>query len=155
MSRQRCLINSVLEQKSPTDLIANFQSVAQATKDNVDTNIPQQVLPALAALAGDGFSLQSIAFDPSLPDPSEKDGKFNTARPDVEYMRKVVQDAINPPAPAPTTAAAAPTTTQPESAATSGSDVSAEGAAVPSDLSQSCAVTAAGATDQGTDTGGN
>ncbi|SDG62419.1 transcriptional attenuator, LytR family [Pseudonocardia oroxyli] len=158
MSRQRCLINSVLEQKSPADLIANFQSVATATKENVDTNIPQQVLPALAALAGEGFSLQSIAFDPSLPDPSEPDGKFNTGRPDVEYMRRVVQEALDPPAPAPTSAAApsAPTTSpRAESTATSGSDETAEGRAAPSDLAQSCAATAAGATDQGPDTGGN
>jgi LCP family protein required for cell wall assembly len=152
MSRQRCLINSVLAQKSPTDLIANFQSVAQATKDNVDTNIPQAVLPALAALAGDGFSLQSIAFDPSLPDPNEPDGKFNTSRPDVKYMRKVVQDAINPPAAAPTTTAA-PTPSKAESAKTSGSDETAEGKAAPTSLAQSCAVTASGATAGSADTG--
>ena len=156
MSRQRCLINAVLEQKSPTDLIANFQAVAQATKDNVDTNLPQEVLPALASLASDGFSLQSIAFDPSLPDPNEPDGRFDTGRPDVEYMQQVVRDALNPPAPV----AAAPTTTDaPESAATSGSDETDAGTAAPTALSESCAVTAAGATDasegSGSDTGGN
>ncbi|WP_345419558.1 LCP family protein, partial [Pseudonocardia xishanensis] len=165
MSRQRCLINAVLEQKSPTDLIANFQAVAQATKDNVDTNLPQAVLPALASLAGEGFSLQSIAFDPSLPDPNEPDGRFDTGRPDVEYMQKVVREAIDPPAvaatPAPTTTApttTAPTTTDaPETAATSGSDETAAGTAAPTALSESCAVTAAGATDPGGDpaTGGN
>ncbi|WP_181782428.1 LCP family protein, partial [Pseudonocardia pini] len=96
MSRQRCLINAVLEQKSPTDLITRFQSVAQATKDNVDTNLPQEVLPALATLAGDGFSLQSISFDPSLPDPNESDGRFDTGRPDVEYMQQVVRDGPVP-----------------------------------------------------------
>jgi polyisoprenyl-teichoic acid--peptidoglycan teichoic acid transferase len=114
MGRQRCLLQTILKQKSPTDMLTNFQSVAAATTNSVSTNIPQAVLPALAALAGDGgVSLESVSFDPSLPDPSEKDGHFSTGDPNFSYMRLVVQDAINrPPAPAapPTSAAAAPTT---------------------------------------------
>ncbi|QYN34231.1 LCP family protein [Pseudonocardia sp. DSM 110487] len=114
MGRQRCLLQSILSQKSPTDMLANFQSVATATTNSVSTNIPQAVLPALAALGGNGISLESVSFDPSLPDPSTKDGNFSTADPNFRYMRRVVQDAINrpPPPPAPPTnaAAAAPTT---------------------------------------------
>ncbi len=115
MGRQRCLIRSILEQKSPTDLLANFQSVAAATTNSVSTNIPQQVLPALMSLAGgDGsLALESVSFDPNLPDPDENNGKFNTGQPDFPYMRKVVQDAINrdPSARPPPTTSAAPTTT--------------------------------------------
>lgn len=96
MGRQRCLLQNLLTQKSPTDILVNFQAVANATTDSVSTNIPQAVLPSLAALAGeDTVRLESIAFDPSLPDPSRPDGKFSTARVNTEYMREVVQRAIN------------------------------------------------------------
>jgi LCP family protein required for cell wall assembly len=112
MGRQRCLLQTILQQKSPADMLTNFQSVASATTNSVSTNIPQAVLPALAALAGNGISLESVSFDPSLPDPSEDNGHFSTGDPNFPYMRRVVQDAINrPPAPpAPPTSAAAPTT---------------------------------------------
>ncbi|HXV94657.1 MAG TPA: LCP family protein [Pseudonocardia sp.] len=105
MGRQRCLIQYVLDQKSPADLLTNFQGVARATTDSVSTNIPQRVLPALVALAGDtgsgGIPLESVSFDPNLPDPSEPDGQFNTGRPNFPYMREVVQKAITAPPPPP------------------------------------------------------
>jgi polyisoprenyl-teichoic acid--peptidoglycan teichoic acid transferase len=118
MGRQRCLLQSILQQKSPTDVITNFQDIAAATTDNVSTNIPQQVLPALVSLAGDQtLSLESVSFDPNLPDPSRSDGKFDTGHVDVAYMRQVVQESIDhkpgaaPAAPTtPPTTSAAPTT---------------------------------------------
>ncbi|NMH95687.1 LCP family protein, partial [Pseudonocardia bannensis] len=95
MGRQRCLIQAVLDQQSPADLLTNFQSVAAVATENVITNIPQDVLPKLVSLAGGGgVHLESVAFDPSLPDPSQRDGHFNTGRPDPEFMRQVVNAAI-------------------------------------------------------------
>src|SRR5690606_28796902 len=79
--------------------------------NSVSTNIPHEVLPALAALAGNGISLESVSFDPSLPDPSTRVGHFSTANPNFRYMRQVVQDSINrPPAPPAPPTSAAPTT---------------------------------------------
>jgi LCP family protein required for cell wall assembly len=135
MGRQRCLIQYVLDQKSPTDLLTNFQAVARATTDSIRTNIPREVLPALVSLAGgSGFTLESIAFDPNLPDPNTDSGRFNTYDPDVPYMRQVVRDAITrpvEPAGAPgagpaATPSAAPTAepADDESAAGSGSSAS-------------------------------
>ena len=96
MGRQRCLLQNILTQKSPTDVLANFRGVAAATTNSVSTNIPQAVLPALATLAGsDTLTLESLSFDPDLPDPEEPNGRFNTGHPDFPYMRKVVQDAIH------------------------------------------------------------
>jgi polyisoprenyl-teichoic acid--peptidoglycan teichoic acid transferase len=109
MGRQRCLLQTILTQKQPTDVLTNFQGIAAATTNSIATNIPQEVLPALAGLAGQpgGISLESVSFDPTLPDPEEPSGHFNTGDPNFPYMRQVVQDAINrPPAPA---ASAAPT----------------------------------------------
>jgi LCP family protein required for cell wall assembly len=104
MGRQRCLLQNLLSQKSAADVLTNFQEIASATTDSVATNVPQEVLPALIALAGDGGSLnlESVSFDPNLPDPEENDGRFNTGDPNFPYMREVVQDAIDDaPQPAP------------------------------------------------------
>ena len=121
MGRQRCLLQSMLQQKSPADVITRFQDIAAATSNSVATNIPQEVLGALVALAGDKpLALQSISFDPNLPDPNERDGRFNTSRVDVSYMREVVQNAFAAPAPAPppTTTQAPPTTASRRAGAT-------------------------------------
>ena len=122
MGRQRCLLQSLLQQKSPTDVITHFQEIATATTNSVSTNIPQEVLGALVSLAGDKpLALQSIAFDPSLPDPNQPDGRFNPSRVDVDYMRQVVQDAFaaTAPAPAPTpTPTPAPTSSRRATTAT-------------------------------------
>ena len=91
MGRQRCLLQNILTQKSPTDVLTNFRAVAAATTNSVSTNIPQAVLPALVTLAGvDTLTLESLSFDPNLPDPEEPNGRFNTGHPDFPYMREVV-----------------------------------------------------------------
>jgi LCP family protein required for cell wall assembly len=109
MSRQRCLLQTILKQKSPTDVLTRFQDIAAVTTNNVATNIPQEVLPQLATLAGEqSVALESVSFDPNLPDPHEQDGKFNSSHVDIDYMRQVVQNAITAPPP---TTAPAPTST--------------------------------------------
>jgi polyisoprenyl-teichoic acid--peptidoglycan teichoic acid transferase len=102
--------------------------VATATTNSVATNIPQQVLPALVKVADDAgtVNLESVSFDPSLADPSEPNGRFDTARPDYALMKQVVRDTIAGPPPPPVASAptspstaprggraAAPTTTRP------------------------------------------
>jgi polyisoprenyl-teichoic acid--peptidoglycan teichoic acid transferase len=149
MGRQRCLMQYLIDQKSPLDVLKNFQAVASATTNSVSTNIPQEVLPALMTLAGKAKShpLKSIAFDPSLPDPGQPDGKFNTGRPDFSYMRKVVRDAISPAAPrssaaaAPTTTTPPPTTTRKPSnsrATTPSTPPTSQTAALPTSLGDTC-----------------
>jgi LCP family protein required for cell wall assembly len=110
MGRQRCLLKTILDQKSAADILTNFQGIASATSNSVSTNVPQEVLPALISLAGGNGSinLDSVSFDPSLPDPDSDGGKFSTANPDVAFMRKVVQDAFTD---APKPAAQAPKAT--------------------------------------------
>ena len=108
MGRQRCMIQSILNQTSPTELVANFQSVASATTANVATNIPRQVLPALLSIADEPLALESVAFDPNLPDPDEPDGRFDTGDPDFSYMRQVVRETLARDSTAPSSAAASP-----------------------------------------------
>ncbi|MET0188174.1 MAG: LCP family protein, partial [Pseudonocardia sediminis] len=122
MGRQRCLIQAVINEKSPAELLTRFQAIAAATKDTVYTDMPQQVLPALAVLADDGFRLESIAFDPTLPDPNASSGQFDTANPDVSYMQEVAQKAIADPPPPPAPGAA--TSPAPSSSASPSSESS-------------------------------
>lgn len=44
MHRQRCVLGAVVEQASPLSILRNFGSIAQAIKDNVSTDIPQDRL---------------------------------------------------------------------------------------------------------------
>jgi LCP family protein required for cell wall assembly len=44
MHRQRCVLGAVLDQTNPAEVIANFGSLAQAIKDNVSTDIPEDRL---------------------------------------------------------------------------------------------------------------
>jgi LCP family protein required for cell wall assembly len=117
MARQRCLINAVLTQKSPADVLTHFRSVAAATADSVTTDIPQSLLPALLTLADEQPPrLRAVSFDPDLPDPDAADGRFDPARPDVAFMRRVVGNAlfrrpatpVDRPAPRPGAAPTAP-----------------------------------------------
>ncbi|GAY08178.1 cell envelope-related transcriptional attenuator [Pseudonocardia sp. N23] len=143
MGRQRCLIQAVLDQKSPASLLSNFQSVARVATQNIHTNMPQDLLPPLVELLTDnGVDLNSVTFDPSLPDPSERDGRFNPGDPDVRFMQQVVQSSLDGRAlPTPSTTAsrsrtgqgtATPTTTAPPNAPVSlASSCSASDSPVP------------------------
>lgn len=120
MGRQRCLLQTILKEKSPADVLTHFQGIAAATTNSVDTNIPQAVLPQLVKLAGGrSTTLDSVSFDPNLPDPAEPDGKFDTGHVDIDYMRQVVQDAITapPPSSAPRSTAPPHSTVPPASTA--------------------------------------
>lgn len=143
MGRQRCLIQAVLDQKSPASLLSNFQSVAKVATENIHTNMPQDLLPPLVELLTDnGVNLSSVTFDPSLPDPSERDGRFNPGDPDVRYMQQVVRSSIEGrPLTTPSTTAsrsrsgtstATPTTPPPNSPVSLASSCSASDSPVPS-----------------------
>ena len=99
MARQRCLLQAVLEQKEPTDLLAHFQALARAATASVRTNIPAGVLPALAALAArQSAELVSVSFDPHLADPLAEGNHFSTADPDPALHSTDGQRGSRPPA---------------------------------------------------------
>jgi LCP family protein required for cell wall assembly len=111
MRRQRCLIDAVLTQNSPTELLVRFRSIAAATSGSVRTDIPRSLLPALVTLVDehDPLRLRTISFDPELPAPTEPGGSFRPARPDVAYMRKVVSEATSGPPPSAAPSSGTPT----------------------------------------------
>ena len=148
MGRQRCLLQYVLQQKIPADLLTNFQGVAAATTDSVSTNIPRQVLPALVKVADSAgtVALESVSFDPNLADPSERDGRFDTTRPDPAFMQRVVRDTIAGPTAAAVPSSAPPTAARSSATARSRATVDDEAPASgrpeptkgPTSLAQSC-----------------
>jgi LCP family protein required for cell wall assembly len=97
MARQRCLIDAVLTQNRPVDVVTHFQSVAEAAANSITTNIPQTLLPALLTLADEHrpLHLQAISFDPNLPDPTGPHDRFNPAEPDIPYMRRLISAALS------------------------------------------------------------
>ena len=117
MARQQCLIRAVVQQANPTTVLTNYESLAKAGQNIIETDVPNHQLPALLQLAlhvqRQGSQVESYQFQ------NEVDG-FSTVRPDWELVHQRVQAALNPPAPstetpgtpAPpeTTAPAAPTT---------------------------------------------
>ena len=47
MDRQRCVINAIIKQANPTNMLARYEQIAKASKDIVRTDIPQEVLPLM------------------------------------------------------------------------------------------------------------
>jgi len=45
MHRQRCVLEAVASQTSPTELLLRFGSIAEALKRSLDTDIPEELLP--------------------------------------------------------------------------------------------------------------
>jgi len=100
VGRQRCLIGAVVREADPTNVLINYQRVLNSAPGAVSTDIPRETLPALVKV---GFRVksqpvESLAFVPPLVP--------NTARPDFDRIRALVQEAIarsdaGPPEPTP------------------------------------------------------
>lgn len=131
MERQRCVLNAVVEQASPANLLANYLDLAATAEDIISTDAPYQLFPAFLELAGKVQStpVRTLPFtDQVIPD---------RANPDFDEIRRLVQTSLDPPpvttAPPPTippTTTAPGETTDPSETATPTIDPSA---AVPAD----------------------
>ena len=90
MDRQRCVINAIIDQANPANMLTRYEKIARAGSDIVFTDIPREVLPLMVDLSlrvKDG-NVRSIVFK------TGSDG-FVSARPDFPQMRKRVDAAIN------------------------------------------------------------
>ena len=90
MARQRCTITAIIDAADPVTVLRQYQDLASATEDIVETDIPQAALDDFVDL---GFlvkdaDVRSLIFDPDLIDP---------AHPNYHRMRQLVQDALDPP----------------------------------------------------------
>ncbi len=96
MTRQRCVVNALVKQASPTKVLANYEAITKAGKNIIETDVPGPMLPALTTLAlkVKDQELRSISFT------NGKDG-FSTTQPNWDVVRELVLEALEPPEPEP------------------------------------------------------
>jgi anionic cell wall polymer biosynthesis LytR-Cps2A-Psr (LCP) family protein len=89
MSRQRCVINAVVQQANLRNVLANFEKIAAAGEKTVTTDIPDTMVGPLLTLANrvQGTTLRSIVFQHKV------DG-FSTTNPHWATVRKQVKKAL-------------------------------------------------------------
>jgi LCP family protein required for cell wall assembly len=99
MSRQRCVIEAMMEQADPTDLLLNFGKFADVIKETMITDIPVETLPQLVELLPkvDLENVVSIRFIPpeyhlTYRDDGKKGGIAN-----IELVHEHVQLVIADP----------------------------------------------------------
>ena len=89
MDRQRCVINAIIKQANPTNMLARYEDVVKAGKQLVYTDMPREVLPLMADLSlrvKDG-NVRSVVFKSGV-------AGFSSSNPDFTLMRKRVKAAI-------------------------------------------------------------
>ncbi len=91
MERQRCMIDAIIDEADPLNLIRRYQSLAEAGKKIVRTDVPRELLPAFVDLALEvkDAPVRSVVFRSSR--------KFSPGDPDFSWMRSVVRRALEPP----------------------------------------------------------
>ncbi|MFT4229250.1 MAG: LCP family protein [Microbacterium sp.] len=98
MKRQRQLQEAILQQFTPTNVLTRFQDVAAAGTHVVQTDLPQSMLPYFAELAlkAKEQTVTTIELTP--------EGGVDPDDPDVAYVRELVDAALHPPSPSPSSA---------------------------------------------------
>jgi len=89
MDRQRCVINAIIEQANPANMLARYEDIARAGKDIVTTDLPQEALPLMVDLSWrvkDG-NVRSIVFKTG-------EAGFVAADPAFARMRQRVRVAL-------------------------------------------------------------
>ncbi|MGI3782445.1 MAG: LCP family protein [Janthinobacterium lividum] len=86
MDRQRCVVNAIIKQANPTNVLTRYEDIANASKSLVRTDIPQEVLPAIVdlSLKVKQGNVRSIVFKPGVAGFSPTDPNFATMRTRVK-----------------------------------------------------------------------
>jgi LCP family protein required for cell wall assembly len=90
MLRQRCMVNAIIDEADPVNVLRRYTALAKAGKEILRTDIPRQLMPAFVDLAMKvkEKKIRSIAFISS--------DKFNSGDPDFTWMQSVVAKALGP-----------------------------------------------------------
>ena len=91
MARQRCVVNAIIDQANPLNLLRRYQSLAAAGSEVVKTDIPQEMLEPFVdlALKAKDHRARSVLFRIS--------DQFNPNDPDYTYLHRVVHRALAAP----------------------------------------------------------
>lgn len=90
MERQRCVINAVVQQSTPTTVLQNYQAIAAAGAKTIQTDVPRTLLPAMLDLAGKvkGTKLRSVVFTPGTAGFESYDPNWTSVRARVQRALK-------------------------------------------------------------------
>lgn len=91
MRRQRCVINALVEEATPTNVLTNYLELAATAEDTIRTDVPRQMLPAMVELA------ERVRSQPVRTLPFTDD-VIVTADPDFRLIRQLVRTSLEPPA---------------------------------------------------------
>jgi polyisoprenyl-teichoic acid--peptidoglycan teichoic acid transferase len=88
MARQRCVVNAIIDEANPVNLLRRYQALAAAGGRVVSTDIPKELLPAFVELAlrAKDHRAKSVLFRLST--------EFNPGSPDFDYVHEVVRKAL-------------------------------------------------------------
>ncbi len=91
MARQRQLIEAILQQFSPADVLGKFQDIASAGSRLIQTDVPQTALGFFVDLAGKSreHEITSFGLDPN--------NGVDPEAPQYDYIHQLVADATAPP----------------------------------------------------------
>jgi hypothetical protein len=86
MARQKCVINAMVQQLSPTKVITRFEAIAKATEGLIKTNLPASELDTFAQLALKARTrpIRTVSFVPPM---------INTGAPDIAKIHAMVEQA--------------------------------------------------------------
>ena len=89
MDRQRCVVNAIIDQVNPANIVSRYEAVARASKSLVLTDIPQELLPAFVdlALKVKNGSQRSVVFKSGV-------GGFVSSHPNYYLVQEKVKRAI-------------------------------------------------------------
>ncbi|WP_246004205.1 LCP family protein [Nocardioides marmoriginsengisoli] len=89
MARQKCVMNAMLHQLSPTKVVTKFGDIAKASTQLIKTNIPRSEISTFTELALKARSqpVRTVSFVPPM---------INTGKPDIAKIKKAVKQAIHP-----------------------------------------------------------
>ncbi|GAB2885227.1 hypothetical protein GCM10027026_40980 [Myroides odoratimimus subsp. xuanwuensis] len=87
MARQKCVMNALITQISPTTAIRNFEKIAAASSAMVSTSLPGSELDRFIPLAlkAKGERISTLSLVPPM---------INTADPDIDLVHSKVAEAI-------------------------------------------------------------
>lgn len=90
MLRQRCMVNAIIDEADPLNVLRRYEDLAKAGEEIMRTDIPRKLMPAFVdlALKVKEKKVKSIAFVSS--------DKFYSGDPDFAWMQSVVAKALGP-----------------------------------------------------------
>nr|WP_269779519.1 LCP family protein [Propioniciclava soli] len=94
MARQKCIVNAVAKQATPTTLITRFNELAAAGASVLTTDVPTSEIGRLVELADAGrrLPIASVSFAPPLIEPVKPDFAVITDTVDEQIRASVAAD---------------------------------------------------------------